>query len=181
MGASLRRVRVADRPLEGGGKKVWHQAEGGAEVISFVDPEGNATRQECYLGEQVIVWQADLPVTTGLVKDESSGGDSIEPDLRANVSAVLNAVALLEGFHGEDKYLEHLRAVLRLAAQKLPVTGLDPSEVAALRRVTAEKPAVTPEELAEHAQANAPKRAWLPWAFVAAAAVAALAGWFAQR
>lgn len=181
LGGSLRRVRVADRPLEGGGKKVWHQGEGGAEIISFVDAGGGATRQECYLEDRVVIWQMDAPVATGRVTDVAAAGEGVEPDAQVSAGTVLEAVALLEGFTGDDKYLEHFRAVLRLAAQKLPVVGLDPAELAALRRVTADLPAVTPEELASSAPASRGRQGWVPWALGAAAAAAGLAAWLASR
>lgn len=170
IGASLRRVRVADRPLEGGGKKVWHQGEQGAEVISFVDAGGNVTRQEAWVVGQVVVWQADGPLATGSQQLESSGGDVFAPDAQVSVPAVLNAVSMLEGFAGQDNYLAHLRAVLRIAAERLPSQGLDADDAAALRRVTADLPVVTPDELERVASRGNP---W-PWIAIAVALLVAL-------
>ena len=177
LGGTLRRVRAADRPLEGGGKKVWHQGEAGTEIISFVDAQGVATRQECYLGGQVVTWQIDKPLSTGALQDEKAIGDTVAPDAQLSSSAVLNAVALLDEAPTEDKYLEHFRAVLRVAAQRLPPTGLDPSEIAALRRVTADLPAVRPEELQP---APARSHRWLLWAALVGVA-GAFAAYFATR
>lgn len=179
LGSTLRRVRAADRPLEEGGKKVWHQGDGKTEVISFVDAGGEVMRQECYLEGSVVAWQVDKPLVTGRVQGEKSGGDTIAPDAQLSGSTVLNAVALLDGTDLEDKYLQHFRAVLRLAAQRLPAQGLDPSEVAALRRVTADQPVIRPEELAAHQAKRATP--WLPWAIAAAAVATALAGYLAAR
>jgi len=165
LGASLRRVRVADRPLDGGGKKVWHQGEQGAEVISFVDADGHVTRQETYVGGAVVVWEHQRPLTTGTMRMESSAGDTLAPDSTVRVPSVLNAVSLLEGYSGDDKYLQHLRAVLSIAAQQLPTAGLDAADAAALRRVTADQPVVTPNELAAF---QAKQKRWLPWLVVAA-------------
>jgi hypothetical protein len=178
LGATLRRVRVADRPLEGGGKKVWHQGEQGAEVISFVDADGNVTRQETYLTGHVVVWEFGRPLSTGQVKPEVSGGDSLAGDATVDVPGVLNAVSLLEGYTGEDKYLAHLRAVLRLGAQALSAAGLSAADAAALRRVTADQPVVTPGELARFQSSSRP---WLPWAIAGALLLAAVALVLAAR
>ncbi|MBS2030930.1 MAG: hypothetical protein JST54_23705 [Deltaproteobacteria bacterium] len=164
LGATLRRVRVADRPLEGGGKKVWHQGEHGAEVISFVDSDGHVTRQEAYVGGDAVVWEHQRPLTTGTMRIEGSAGDTLAPDASVRVPSVLNAVSMLEGYSGEDKYLRHLRAVLAIAAQQLPVAGLDAADAAALRRVTADQPVVTPGELAAF---QGRQKSVLPWVVVA--------------
>jgi hypothetical protein len=124
LGKTLRRVRLGERPTEEGGKKVWHQGDKGVEVVSFVDAQGRVLRQEVHVGKEVVIWKAGKPVTTGEVPGEGrdanvSRSDLIVPHAEISKSAVFNALALLNGAGGDDKYLGHVRHALEAVAAGL--------------------------------------------------------------
>jgi hypothetical protein len=141
LGSTLRRVRVAERATPDGGKKVWHQGEGGAEVISFVDPDGRVTRQELYLDDRVAVWRPSAPISSGRLAraDSATDAEAVLPDATLHVPTLHDAVALLDGYQGDDKYLAHLRTAVRAGVDSLNEPDLD--EVTGfVRRVTDERP-----------------------------------------
>jgi hypothetical protein len=127
--AQLRRVRAGERAADDGGKKVWHQAGDEVEVISFVDAEGKVTRQECHLSGTLVIWRAGLQVSTGAVATAARRGvaasEGIVPDANPNADAVAQALTLLEALPPGDRYLDHLRAELDLAAQGLETHDAD--------------------------------------------------------
>ena len=100
LGPTLRRVKTAERPTEDGGKKVWHQGDKGAEVVSFVDKDGRVLRQEVHVGKEVAIWKAGKPALTGHVPSETrdpnvSRSDLIVPDADITPAAVFSALSLL--------------------------------------------------------------------------------------
>jgi hypothetical protein len=128
LGASLRRVTLADRPLPEGGKKVWHQGDEGVEVLSFVDAEGRVLRQECYLGHEAVVWQTDRPLNTAAVQGSARGAGIARSELLVNderprASVMRAALELLRAAPANDLYLKHLRDIVDSSVQ-----GLDDSD-----------------------------------------------------
>lgn len=180
LGGTLRRVRVAERATPDGGKKVWHQGEGGVEVISFVEPRGHVTRQEIYVAEVVVVWNAGAAFSSGKLArpDSATDAESVLPDSSLQPSALTDAHSVMEGYGGDDRYLLHLRDVLRSGTEApaaLPLTGMIGDEVTGYaRRVTDERPLGA---LAVPKRAAAPRR----MALVAAAVVGGLAAYLLLR
>ena len=65
------------------------------------------------MGGHVAIWEFDRPLATAAVKLQGTAADELAPDSYVDVPTVHNGVSLLEGYAGDDKYLVHLRAVLR--------------------------------------------------------------------
>lgn len=138
LGASLRRVRVAEKATPDGGKKVWHQGEAGAEVISFVDPGGRVTRQEAYLDDRVGVWRPGAPLSSGKIAraDSATDAEAVHPDPVLDLRTLQDLAAMLEGYQGDDRYLGHLRTALRAGLDHLEAEPLDEEVTGYVRRVT---------------------------------------------
>ena len=113
-GRELRRVRAGERADDEGGKSVWHQAAPGIEIISFVDANGRALRQECYLEERAVIWAHAQPVKTAAVQPGTRrlANDAVAIDAALDREALSAALVMLHAAASGDRYLDHLRAEL---------------------------------------------------------------------
>jgi hypothetical protein len=147
------------RPVEGppgddGQRSVWHLSTQGAELLSFVDPEGRVQRQELTLLGEHCVWTSGVGLRTGRVEQvEASRAETsvVHPDSEPVPARLLRAALALEDYQGEDRYILHIQRVLALARQGLVLAGgamaASPSEPVAPRppaRAPAPPPAVVP-------------------------------------
>ncbi|HYO55784.1 hypothetical protein [Archangium sp.] len=119
------------RPVEGppgddGQRSVWHLSAQGAELLSFVDPEGRVKRQELTLLDEHCVWTSGVGLRTGRVEqDGASRADTsvVHPDAQPVPARLLRAALALEHYQGEDRYILHIQRVLALARQGLVLAG----------------------------------------------------------
>jgi hypothetical protein len=120
------------RPVEGppgddGQRSVWHLSPSGAELLSFIDPEGRVQRQELTLLEEHCVWTSGVGLRTGRVEHEGSAARTptatVHPDAQPVPARLLRAALALEGYRGEDRYLLHMQRVLALARQGFVLSG----------------------------------------------------------
>src|SRR6218665_385908 len=119
------------RPVEGppgddGQRSVWHLSPQGAELLSFVDPEGRVQRQELTLLGEHCVWTSGVGLLTG--RGEQVGASRAEtsvvhPDTEPVPARLLRAAVALEDYQGEDRYILHIQRVLALARQGLVLAG----------------------------------------------------------
>ncbi|MFY0526181.1 hypothetical protein ACN28I_24610 [Archangium gephyra] len=119
------------RPVEGppgddGQRSVWHLSTQGAELLSFVDPEGRVQRQELTLLDEHCVWSNGVGLRTGRVEqDGAARADTsvVHPDAQPVPARLLRAALALEHYEGEDRYILHIQRVLALARQGLVLAG----------------------------------------------------------
>jgi hypothetical protein len=136
-GPELRRVRAGERRSDDGGKSVWHQAAAGIEVISLVDENGRAVRQECYLEERAVVWAVDQAVSSAQVQPGRRAGEALSRHARLDGDALGAALAMLQAAPAGDRYLDHLRAELEAAARGLAASFDDSVTVVGEKRPSA--------------------------------------------
>lgn len=119
------------RPVEGppgddGQRSVWHLSTQGAELLSFVDPEGRVQRQELTLLDEHCVWSNGVGLRTGRVEQEGAARTEtsvVHPDAQPVPARLLRAALALEHYQGEDRYILHIQRVLALARQGLVLAG----------------------------------------------------------
>lgn len=119
------------RPVEGppgddGQRSVWHLSPQGAELLSFVDPEGRVQRQELTLLGEHCVWTSGVGLRTGRVEQEDAARAAtsvVHPDAQPVPARLLRAALALEGYSGDDRYILHIQRVLALARQGLVLSG----------------------------------------------------------
>jgi hypothetical protein len=119
------------RPVEGppgddGQRSVWHLSTQGAELLSFVDPEGRVQRQELTLLDEHCVWSSGVGLRTGRVEQEGAARTEtsvVHPDAQPVPARLLRAALALEHYQGEDRYIQHIQRVLALARQGLVLSG----------------------------------------------------------
>ena len=119
------------RPVEGppgddGQRSVWHLSTQGAELLSFVDPEGRVQRQELTLLDEHCVWSSGVGLRTGRVEQEGAARTEtsvVHPDVQPVPARLLRAALALEHYQGEDRYILHIQRVLALARQGLVLAG----------------------------------------------------------
>ncbi len=129
------------RPMEGppgddGKRSIWHLSSEGAELLSFVDDEGQVQRQELTLLDEHCVWTSGVGLRTGRVEQDAAAAGArssiVHPDSQPLPARLLRAALALEGYSGEDPYILHIQRVLALARQGLVLSGgasADPSSV----------------------------------------------------
>jgi hypothetical protein len=94
----------------------------GAELLSFVDPQGRVQRQELTLLDEHCVWTSGGGLRTGRVE---RGGGALSNAAAAVVHAdpnvvsarLLRAAHALASYEGEDRYILHMKRVLALARE----------------------------------------------------------------
>lgn len=119
------------RPVEGppgddGQRSVWHLSPQGAELLSFVDPEGRVQRQELTLLDEHCVWTSGVGLRTGRIEHEGAARTEtnvVHPDAQLVPARLLRAALALEGYQGNDRYIQHIQRVLALARQGLVLSG----------------------------------------------------------
>ncbi|AKJ00045.1 Hypothetical protein AA314_01671 [Archangium gephyra] len=119
------------RPVEGppgddGQRSVWHLSTQGAELLSFVDPEGRVQRQELTLLDEHCVWSSGVGLRTGRVEQDGAARAEtsvVHPDAQPVPARLLRAALALEHYQGEDRYIQHIQRVLALARQGLVLSG----------------------------------------------------------
>jgi len=119
------------RPVEGppgddGQRSVWHLSPQGAELLSFVDPEGRVQRQELTLLGEHCVWTSGVGLRTGRVEQVGASRAEtsvVHPDTEPVPARLLRAAVALEDYQGEDRYILHIQRVLALARQGLVLAG----------------------------------------------------------
>src|SRR3712207_695482 len=119
------------RPVEGppgddGQRSVWHLSTQGAELLSFVDPEGRVQRQELTLLDEHCVWSSGVGLRTGRVEQDGAARTEtsvVHPDAEPVPARLLRAALALEHYEGEDRYILHIQRVLALARQGLVLAG----------------------------------------------------------
>jgi hypothetical protein len=119
------------RPVEGppgddGQRSVWHLSTQGAELLSFVDPEGRVQRQELTLLDEHCVWSSGVGLRTGRVEQDGATRTEtsvVHPDAQPVPARLLRAALALEHYQGEDRYILHIQRVLALARQGLVLSG----------------------------------------------------------
>ncbi|WNG14049.1 hypothetical protein [Cystobacter fuscus] len=119
------------RPVEGppgddGQRSVWHLSAQGAELLSFVDPEGRVQRQELTLLGEHCVWTSGVGLRTGRVEQVDAArteASVVHPDREPVPERLLRAALALEDYQGEDRYILHIQRVLALARQSLALAG----------------------------------------------------------
>jgi hypothetical protein len=119
------------RPVEGppgddGQRSVWHLSAQGAELLSFVDPEGRVQRQELTLLGEHCVWMSGVGLRTGRVEQVGAARAEtsvVHPDREPVPERLLRAALALEDYQGEDRYILHIQRVLALARQSLALAG----------------------------------------------------------
>ncbi|WP_375770355.1 hypothetical protein NR798_05520 [Archangium gephyra] len=119
------------RPVEGppgddGQRSVWHLSTQGAELLSFVDPEGRVQRQELTLLDEHCVWSSGVGLRTGRVEQDGAARTEtsvVHPDAEPVPARLLRAALALEHYQGEDRYIQHIQRVLALARQGLVLAG----------------------------------------------------------
>ncbi|WNG54383.1 hypothetical protein F0U59_06000 [Archangium gephyra] len=119
------------RPVEGppgddGQRSVWHLSTQGAELLSFVDPEGRVQRQELTLLDEHCVWSSGVGLRTGRVEQDGAVRTEtsvVHPDAQPVPARLLRAALALEHYQGEDRYIQHIQRVLALARQGLVLSG----------------------------------------------------------
>jgi hypothetical protein len=119
------------RPVEGppgddGQRSVWHLSTQGAELLSFVDPEGRVQRQELTLLDEHCVWTSGVGLRTGRVEQDGAARTEtsvVHPDAQPVPARLLRAALALEHYQGEDRYILHIQRVLALARQGLVLSG----------------------------------------------------------
>jgi hypothetical protein len=176
LGATLRRVKAAERPTDDGGKKVWHQGDKGVEVLSFVSSAGRVTRQEIYVEGGLAIWSAGEALVTGkpLAEPPRIGiarSEQIIPDSEPQLEPLELALAVLAGAPTQDRYLSHLKAELQSAYDGLEA-GLEKS-------VTTLRP--RPSEPVEVTRSLTITGRVLPWLVGAGLAAAGVAAWWFSR
>ena len=119
------------RPVEGppgddGQRSVWHLSPQGAELLSFVDPEGRVQRQELTLLDEHCIWTSGVGLRTGRIEQEGAMRAEtkvVHPDAQLVPTRLLRAALALEGYQGNDRYIQHIQRVLALARQGLVLSG----------------------------------------------------------
>ncbi|HEX5748973.1 MAG TPA: hypothetical protein VFZ09_22220 [Archangium sp.] len=119
------------RPVEGppgddGQRSVWHLSTQGAELLSFVDPEGRVQRQELTLLDEHCVWSSGVGLRTGRVEQDGAARAEtsvVHPDAQPVPARLLRAALALEHYQGDDRYIQHIQRVLALARQGLVLSG----------------------------------------------------------
>jgi hypothetical protein len=120
------------QPMEGppgdnGQRSVWHLSAQGAELLSFVDEEGQLQRQELTLLEEHCVWTSGVGLRTGRVEQDDAAARAkstvVHPDPQPLPARLLRAALALESYSGEDRYLLHMQRVLALARQGFVLSG----------------------------------------------------------
>lgn len=146
------------RPVEGppgddGQRSVWHLSPQGAELLSFVDPEGRVQRQELTLLGEHCVWTSGVGLRTGRVEQDGAARAEtsvVHPDAQPVPARLLRAALALEGYQGDDRYLLHIQRVLALARQGLVLSGgavpAAPAPVAPPSTAHGPLPAVAPPQ-----------------------------------
>ncbi|WP_257457391.1 hypothetical protein [Archangium lipolyticum] len=117
---------VEGPPGDGGQRSVWHLSPQGAELLSFVDSEGKVQRQELTLLGEHCVWMSGVGLRTGRVEQDGAAraaASVVHPDAEPVPARLLRAALALEGYQGEDRYIQHIQRVLALARQGLVLAG----------------------------------------------------------
>jgi hypothetical protein len=134
--------------------------------MSWVDEQGRLRRQELTLVGDFFRWTSAEGLVTG--SEASAEGskarkasDALHVDSKPSLDRVSRSVEALSGYGGDDKYILHIREVLRAAEQ-----GLSWSDEAV---VTAARPAL----VLPTAFAKQPK-----WVFALLALIVAALGWW---
>ncbi|MET0403099.1 MAG: hypothetical protein ABW123_11880, partial [Cystobacter sp.] len=142
-------------PGDDGQRSVWHLSAQGAELLSFVDPEGRVQRQELTLLDEHCVWTSGVGLRTGRVEQGAARAQEtiVHPDTEPVPARLLRAANALEDYQGEDRYILHIQRVLALARQGLVMAGgsgpatVAPAVSPAPARAISEAPASPPAPL----------------------------------
>lgn len=166
---SLFLVRAVETAADNSGEKeVWHQASKGADLFTVVNLSGYVIRQEFVLHDDYFTWQKGVGLRTGSVnesrgiKDVVKASDEVRMDPYPDDERLGRARTALESYSGDDRYLLHVRSVIKLAGQ-----AEAPDE---LSRVTKARSVIRPED---QVAANAGKSAATAalWPYLAAGSV----------
>lgn len=138
--ASLYRIRAVESSWDGEGlKSVWHQTADGADLLSFVNREGQVVRQELSLLEDYFLWSSEHGLRTGKsasgtgLRSAAGAGHDVTFD-PANVEMrVSRGAEALKAYAGEDRYIQHIARILKLAHQGMQ--SFDPAEVTSASHV----------------------------------------------
>lgn len=110
------RIRAVESPPDAHGvKKVWHRGVRGAELVSEVDQSGRVTRHELTLFEDVLTWEKSSGLTTSAVvtgEGERPAATDVAPDAGASKERIKRAAIALEGYRGQDRFIQHIRDVV---------------------------------------------------------------------
>jgi hypothetical protein len=173
---SLFRIRAVESPPDAAGsRRIWHRGTAGAELFTEVDAQGRVVRQELTLFEELVRWDREHGFRRGEVEVQRAEAP-VKPEPLDGAARLGRAAGALEGYGGQDRFLQHLREHVVAEVRGSPrLTAAQPITRGA-HRVQAELAGARPDG----APARAPGGRLLLVALLAVtllAAVAALLGW----
>lgn len=119
---SLFRIRAFEEAADAAGlRRVWHRGESGADLLTWVSPDGKVARQELTLLNDHFVWTPNGLRTARLEAGEGLEGEaaSVCFDKPLSCQRAFAALAALRGYSGEDKYILHIQRILANAVGEL--------------------------------------------------------------
>lgn len=114
---SLFRVRAYEEAADASGqRRVWHRGEGGADLLTWVSPDGKVARQELTLHDDHFVWTPDGLRTARLDGGDASRGvvssATVRFDEPVSRQRAWAAHSAMRGYTGQDKYILHMQRIL---------------------------------------------------------------------
>lgn len=113
---SMYRIRAVESPPDAKGQRtVWHRAPKHAELVTWVDGEGRAERQELQLFDDVLIWQRVGGFQTGTMSGSDRGykpSDTMALDPSVNTVRLGRFTRGISSYKGSDKYINHVLQVL---------------------------------------------------------------------
>jgi hypothetical protein len=117
---SLFRIRAFEEAADAAGlRRVWHRGERGADLLTWVRPDGKVARQELTLLDDHFVWTPNGLRTARLEAGDGLEGEaaSVRFDRPLSCQRAFAALAALRGYSGEDKYILHIQRILAKAVR----------------------------------------------------------------
>lgn len=119
---TVRRIRFGEVGFDGKDMKaVWHQGTG-FELVTQVDTEGYAIELEVAMDKDIVSWKRGMPVQTGSVVSDGASESERAANPRSGLvnldylprrEVLQECLSIAELVPGEDRYLKHLRGMLR--------------------------------------------------------------------
>lgn len=137
---SMFRIRAVESPPdEQGVRTIWHRGLKGAELVSDVDGAGRVTRQELLLFEDVLVW-AEGTLKTGESAQASRRprpSDGLTWDDGPQQPRVDRVTRALKQYKGSDRFIQHVRDVLGVSDESVPIDAPITRSARAIREASA--------------------------------------------
>lgn len=113
------RMRAVESPPDASGvRRIWHRGRRGAELVTLVDAQGQIVQHDLTLFDDVVRWDRDRGFRHSRVEPGSIDGPA-DRFGQAGDELLARFRDAVENYSGTDRFIQHLRELLRGSAKGL--------------------------------------------------------------